>query len=260
MTNGQLPTSEAGSIPVRGVPEDADLYDIGLAIASQLGAWKDTDETTVMCLHSVTSLLAAYDTDQVISLVTALNTLCEHLGVIAHHHVDPSKHDEETVATLRPLYDAVIEYTPDGWIPTEREKRTTTTPTFRSTTPPPGGSAKTDPDHPETVPMRHSFDTVLGLLSSPRRRSLLYNLKSQPIDEIPLDQLVEEVYNIDRSLPIRDAPSREQIRIECIHTHLPSSKKPESSSTTPTPIRSTTRRTRGWNRSFATSKRSRSGR
>lgn len=221
MTKARLPASEAASISVRGVRENADLYDIGLAIASQLGAWENADETTVVCLHSVTALLAAYDTEGVISLITALNDLCERLGVIAHHHVDPAEHDEETLTTLRPLYDAVIEYAPDdGWIPTEHE-RTATAPTFSSTTPPPGGTAKTDPNRPETVPMRYSFDTVLELVSSPRRRTLLYNLKSQPSGEVSLDRLVEQVHKIDRALPIRDAPSREKVRTKFVHVHIP---------------------------------------
>jgi len=220
-TKAQLPPSTAGSISVHEVRENVDLYDFGLAIASQLGAWKNTDETTVVCLDSVTTLLATHDTERVISLITSLNDLCERLGVIAHHHVDPAEHDEETVTTLRPLYDAVIEYTPDdGWIPTEHE-RTTTAPTFRSTTPAPGGAAKTDPNRPETVPMRYSFGTLLELVSSPRRRTLLYNLKSQPIEKISLDQLVEEVHKTDRALPIRDAPSREKVRIEFVHVHIP---------------------------------------
>jgi hypothetical protein len=221
MTTDELPVSESGSISVRGLPGDADLYDVGLAIASQLGAWKDTDETTVLCLHSVTRLLAAYETDRVIGLITALNDLCERLGVLAHSHVDPDAHDEETLAALRPLYDAVIEYTPtDGWIPTERAE-TTPTPSFRSTTTPPGGAARTDPDRPETVPMRHSFETILDLLSCPRRRTLLYHLKDRPERSIPLDRLVEEVHDIDRSLPIRDSAPPEEIREELLETHLP---------------------------------------
>lgn len=219
-TTERLPPEKEGPISVCGVPENANLYDIGLVIASHLGAWKDTDEMSFMCLHSVTALLAAYEFEQVIGLITSLNDLCERLGVIAHHHVDPEAHDEETAAMLRPLYDAVVEYTPDdGWIPRERES--TTTPTFRSTASPPGGAAKTDPDRPETVPMRHSFDTILELLSSPRRRTLLYNLKNQPTEVIPLDRLVDAVYDIDRALPVRDASSREEIRTEFVHTHLP---------------------------------------
>ncbi|VTT85753.1 hypothetical protein DM2_1791 [Halorubrum sp. DM2] len=220
-TTSQPETTDWGTVSVRGVPEDGDLYDIGLTIASQLGAWKDTDERSVMCLHSVTTLLASFDIEQVVGLITALNDLCEDIGVVAHHHVDSEEHDEETTATLRPLYDAVIEHTPDdGWIPTERE-RSTTAPTFRSTTSPPGGTGTADPDRSETVPMRHSFETVLDLVSSPRRRTLLYNLKSQPTEDVSLDRLVEEVHNIDRSLPIRDAPSREKVRIEIVHVHLP---------------------------------------
>lgn len=221
MTNARLPTSEAGTISVRGVRENPDLYDIGLAIASQLGAWRNTDETTVVCLDSVTTLLATYDTERVMRLITSLNDLCERLGVVAHHHVDPAEHDKETVWKLRPLYDTVIKYTlDDSWIPTEHEKMTTT-PTFRSATTPPGETAETDPNDSEAVPMRYSFETVLELVSSPRRRTLLYNLMSQSTEEITLDQLVEEVHNIDRSLPVRDVQSRENVRIEFVHTHLP---------------------------------------
>jgi len=221
MTKERLPASGEGPISVRRVPENATLHDIGLVIANQLGAWSDTDETTAMCLHSVTALLATYSPERVIDLITSLNDLCEHLGVIAHHHLDPDEHGEETVAMLRPLYDAVVEYTPaDGWIPTVSE-RTGTAPTFRSTVPPPGGAAKTDPARPETVPMRYSFDTILDLLSSARRRTLLYNLKNRPSEEIPLDRLVEEVHDLDRALPIRDASPPEEIRTELVQTHLP---------------------------------------
>lgn len=221
MTKSELPASESGPVSVRGVSKHADLDDIGLAIASQLGEWNTTDESSVMCVHSVSTLLATYDDERVLSLITGLNELCKRLGVVAHHHVDSKEHDEEMLTTLRPLYDAVIEHNPDGgWIPMESE-RMTTAPTFRSTTPPPGGTASTDPNRPETVPMRHSFDTILELLSSPRRRTLLYKLKNQSLSEIPLDQLIEEIYKIDRSLPSRKESTREEIKIELIHNHLP---------------------------------------
>ncbi|OYR43010.1 hypothetical protein DJ82_01215 [Halorubrum sp. Ib24] len=217
--SGAAPESE--SMSVRRFPEHADLHDIGLAIAEQIGAWRDTDEATVMCFHSLTTLFAAYDADRVVSLITSLNDLCDSRDVIAHHHVDPKEFDAETVTTLRPLYDAVLEYTPEvGWIPTEREEAAPA-PSFDSTTPPPGGRAKTDPDRPETVPMRHSFDTLLDLLSSPRRRTLLYYLKNRSEDQIPLDELVEDVRDIERALPVRDSAPREKVRTELRHTHLP---------------------------------------
>ena len=213
--------SERGSTSVRRFPDHADLHDIGLAIAEQLGAWRDTDEVTVMCLHSLTTLFASYDADRVISLIASLNDLCDTRDVVAHHHVDSGELDAETVTTLRPLYDAILEYTPEvGWIPTEREEAAPA-PSFGSTTPPPGGRAKTDPDRPETVPMRYSFDTLLDLLSSPRRRTLLYYLKNRSEDEIPIDELVEDVRDIERSLPVRDSSPREKVRTELRHTHLP---------------------------------------
>ncbi|WP_435073836.1 DUF7504 family protein [Halorubrum sp. HHNYT27] len=220
-TDGWLPTSDSGSLSVRELSENPDLHDIGLAIANQLGIWRNTDESTAVCLNSLTALFAAYDADQVFSLITALNDLCDEHDAIAHHHADPDALDDETVTTLRPLYDAVLRYTPEGdWIPTESEA-TEPRPSFDSTTPPPGGRAKTDPDRPETVPMRHSFDTLLDLLSSPRRRTLLYYLKNQSTDEFPLDDLVEDVHAIDRSLPVREYATCEAVRTELIHTHLP---------------------------------------
>ncbi|WP_157884868.1 DUF7504 family protein [Halorubrum aethiopicum] len=222
MTKANLPTSEAGTISVRGLPREADLFDLSISIASQLGEWQSTDETTSLCLHSVTALLATYDAERVVDLISALNDLCERFSVTAHHHIDPDKHDEEMLAMLRPLYDAVIEYTPeDGWIPTESVTMTTK-PSFRSTVTPPGGVSKIDPDHPETVPMRYSFETLLDLLSPPRRRTLLYHLKNQPDQVIPLDRLAEEIHDIDRSLPIRDSSSPEDIRNELLDCHLPS--------------------------------------
>jgi len=226
-TEGELSDSgsESASGPelpsVRRLSDSADLHDVGLAIANQLGAWRDTDETTAMCLHSLMTLFAAYDVGRVIGLVTALNDLCDEHDVIAHHHVDPGEIDDETLTTLRPLYDAVLEYTPEGgWIPMESEARGPT-PSFDSTTTPPGGRSKTDPDRPETVPMRYSFDTLLNLLSSPRRRTLLYYLKNQVTDEIQLDELVDDLHAIERSLPVRDSSPREKVRTELRHTHLP---------------------------------------
>lgn len=215
------PSELPPEISVNVLPDDADYVDLGVAISRQLGAWEDTDETSQLCLHSLSSVLDAYDTDRAISLINALNDLCTELGVVVHHHLDPTAHDEETVASLRPLYDTVLEHTPEGgWIPFQPDD-TSTAPTFRSTTAPPGGTAKTDPERPETVPMPQSFDTLLELLSEPRRRTLLYALKDHPSQGVPLDELAERIHEREQAIPVREADPFDRIRIDLVHVHLP---------------------------------------
>lgn len=204
------------------LPEHAEPVDLGMALTRRLGDWESASEATVLCLHSVTALVEAFDRDSVISLVDGLNRLCETVDAVAHHHMDPTAHDEETLAMFRPLYDAVIEVdTEDGWRVTLADSDTDS-PSFRRSTAPPGGTASTDPDRPETVPIPYSFDQTLGLISDARRRTLLYWLKDMGSGTVAFDDLVEAVVTRERSIPARETPeSRDSVRASLAHAHLP---------------------------------------
>ncbi|MFB6159703.1 MAG: hypothetical protein ABEJ61_00825 [Haloferacaceae archaeon] len=217
--------AEAGewdaSLAVDVLPGDAEPVDVGVAAARRLGAWESTPATTHLCLHSVTALLDAFERERVIALVNALNGQCGAVDAVAHHHLDPDAHDEETVAAFRPLYDAVLEHIPGhGW--------TTTTADASKDHP----SFRAGPDHatgedatigtPVTAPIPYSFDTVLELVAAPRRRTLLYHLKDRTDERIPLDDLVERVAERERAIPKREAPSsRDAVCRSLVHTHLP---------------------------------------
>lgn len=214
-------TDAVPDVDVEVLSPDADLMDLGLSIATRLGEWAGTEEQTALCLHSLSAAIESYGADDVISLVNGLNDRCDRLGVAAHHHVDAAV-DDETLAALRPLYDAVVEHAPDdGWIVTTGDAATTD-PSFRSTTKPPGGVSPTDPDRPETVPIPYSFDTVLELVSAPRRRVLLYHLKDCEACAIDVDDLVDRVYEREQAVPVREpAASRDVLEASLVHVHLP---------------------------------------
>lgn len=215
--DGDVPAS----VDVDRLPEDAELPDVGMAIARHVGRWSTTDGPTVLCLHSLSALLSEFERDHVIGFVNALNGLCDHEGVIAHHHLDPTAHGEDTLASFRPLYDVVLEHVSDhGW--TVWEAGDAAAPTFRGSTVPPGGDHAPTPGPLSTVPMPYSFDTVLDLIAAARRRTLLYALKDSQSSSLTLDALVDAVSERESSIPKRTPPdSREEVRMALRHVHLP---------------------------------------
>lgn len=210
------------SVSVQQLSDDFDLMDVGMATTQQLGEWEPTEERSFVCIHSVTTLFDSFNRERVVTLIDALNRSVESMDVISHHHVDPTEHSEEILATLRPLYEVVIEHDSDyGWTVTEADQ-SEDAPSFRSSATPPGGVATTDPDRPETVPIPYSFDTVLGLISVSRRRTILYHLKERSNGAFTLDELVDRVMERETSIPVRSSPdSREEVKTSIGHTHVP---------------------------------------
>ncbi|MFB6223436.1 MAG: hypothetical protein ABEH86_07165 [Haloarcula sp.] len=196
--------------------------DIGLAVSYFIGRWEQSDSPVVVCLHSVTGLLQNWERERVISLVTALNRQCANADVFSHHHMDPESHTEETIEMFRPLYDAVYESIPDhGWTVTGAPQNVDT-PTFRDSVTPPGGVAKGEPEKPETIPIPYSFDQVLDLVSSPRRRCLLYHLKDRSEHSMELDELAKRIYEREKAIPARSTPkSCDEVSVSLAHNHLP---------------------------------------
>jgi len=221
-SSGAASKPEGASLTVEELPEEAEPVDLAVAVARQVGAWASTPEPTLLCLHSLTALLDSFDRDRVVGVVNALDRLCIPGEVVAHHHMDPTAHEDSTVAAFRPLFDAVVEYLPDhGWAVTRADAEATS-PSFRGSTAPPGGTAGRRAGTPETVPIPQSFDTVLDLLSVSRRRTLLYHLECRDGTTVPFEELVDAVFERERSIPKRSSPrSREVVRSSLDGVHLP---------------------------------------
>lgn len=219
--SGTAAADEVPSVTVDLLPENTEPVDIGISIARWLGAWESNPESSVVCLHSVTDLLERYEQDRVIGLVNSLVDLCDSVGATCHHHMDPDAHTEDVVARFRPLYDTVVEHGPDdGWTISD-DDASDLSPTFRSSTAT-RGTRTADGDSLETVPLPYSFDEVLDVISSPRRRSALYYLKDRADGTVSLDGLAERVRERESTIPATSTSvSTDEVKISLAHAHLP---------------------------------------
>jgi hypothetical protein len=168
----------------------------------------------------VTELLARFDEQDVVELVAGLNDLLTGLDTCAHHHLDPSACEDSVLATLRPLYDAVLEHDGAGWIVSDATDRDVS-PSFRRSTQSPGETSGATVERPEAVPMPHSIDEVLDLLTNPLRRTILYYLKDQGHGEIALETVIDDVHRRATGVPDRDPPARTDLETICHHSHFP---------------------------------------
>lgn len=93
---------------IETVADPGDLPQLGLTISGTL-ADLDDDRPTVFCLHSVTTLLQYVDLQRVYRFLHTLMGRLRSVDTVSHYHIDPAAHDEQTMATLRPLFDRVVE-------------------------------------------------------------------------------------------------------------------------------------------------------
>jgi hypothetical protein len=112
-------TTETGDVTVTTVPDATDIQRIGLAINKCLSEW-DGDGETALCFHSLTGLVHAVDSESVFRFLNVLLGRVRSGGVRAHYHIDPGAHDEELLATYRPLFDETLRFEEDGSVRIDR--------------------------------------------------------------------------------------------------------------------------------------------
>jgi hypothetical protein len=74
----------------------------------------DEDEHIVFCFDGVTSLLQYADLQRAFRFLHVVTGRVKTVGGVGHYHLDPEAHDTQTLATLKGLFDAVIEVEDDG--------------------------------------------------------------------------------------------------------------------------------------------------
>lgn len=116
--------------PVVDTVEDPhDLTGLGIVLSEYL---RDFDEqrfesgptAVACCFDSITALLQYADPDRVYQFLHVVTDRAARLDATAHYHVDPAAHDEQTLATLRSLFDAQVDATagpdPETWTVSRR--------------------------------------------------------------------------------------------------------------------------------------------
>lgn len=99
-------------VEVRVVEDPDDLSGVAIAMDASFERWRReraADAHRSVCFDSVTNLLDHVDLETAFRLVHVLQHRASQVGAAAHFHLSPHAHDEQTVATVRSLFDVALE-------------------------------------------------------------------------------------------------------------------------------------------------------
>jgi len=102
---------------VRGLENAGDLTGLGIKLSELLSGMDDAageDEAITVCFNNITTLLQYADLQRTFRFLHVVTGRVETIGAVAHYHLDPDAHDKQTLATLKGLFDAVVEVGEDG--------------------------------------------------------------------------------------------------------------------------------------------------
>jgi len=121
---GESGTSvDDGAWAVKAVENPGDLTGVGIHLSEMLsgmaGAAEADDQPIVVCFDSITSLLQYADLQRTFRFLHVVTGRVRSVGAVGHFHVDPDAHDDQDLATLKGLFDAVVSID-DGEITVQR--------------------------------------------------------------------------------------------------------------------------------------------
>ena len=102
---------DSRNVAVRTVKDPSDLPKLGMSITEVLREWPDDE--ILICFDSLTELLRSVELDRVYRFVHVLTDRLVELDTRMHIHVDGQACDDRTLATLRSLFDIVVEVPAD---------------------------------------------------------------------------------------------------------------------------------------------------
>ena len=101
---------------VRTVENPSDLTGVGIELSELLSGMASAagdEEDIAVCFHSITSLLQYADVQRAFRFLHVVTGRVKTVGAVGHYHIDPEAHDRKTLATLKGLFDAVVEIDED---------------------------------------------------------------------------------------------------------------------------------------------------
>jgi hypothetical protein len=101
---------------VATVENPSDLTGIGIELSELLStiAGAAGDEPLSVCFDSITSLLQYADLQRTFRFLHVVTGRIKTVGGVGHFHIDPAAHTDQELATLKGLFDAVVEVDEDG--------------------------------------------------------------------------------------------------------------------------------------------------
>ena len=102
---------------VKTIENPSDLTGIGIELSELLSGMAtaaDEDEHLVVCFDSITSLLQYAALQRAFRFLHVVTGRVKTAGGVGHYHLDQEAHDRQTLATLKGLFDAVVNVDEDG--------------------------------------------------------------------------------------------------------------------------------------------------
>jgi hypothetical protein len=102
---------------VRTVENPSDLTGVGIELSELLSGMASAagdDEHVAVSFNSITSLLQYADVQRAFRFLHVVTGRVKTVGGAGHYHIDPEAHDQQTLATLKGLFNAVVEVDDDG--------------------------------------------------------------------------------------------------------------------------------------------------
>ncbi|WP_439027798.1 DUF7504 family protein [Haloarchaeobius sp. DT45] len=101
-------------VPMDAVEDPGNLQALGTAISRFCEQWERQNFDIVVCFDSLTELLDHASAEAVFQFCHVLNSRLDSVDALAHFHLDPTAHDDETVATFQSIFDETIGQTTDA--------------------------------------------------------------------------------------------------------------------------------------------------
>jgi hypothetical protein len=102
------------AITIETVSDPSDLTRLGITLNRLLSEIATPEERTTVCVHSLTSLLQYVEPRRLFRFLHIFRGKLESLDAVAHYHLDPEAHDNQTVGVFTSLFDTVVRITDDG--------------------------------------------------------------------------------------------------------------------------------------------------
>ena len=102
---------------VRTVENPSDLTGVGIELSellSGMASATNDEEEIAVCFNSITSLLQYADVQRAFRFLHVVTGRVKTVGGSGHYHIDPEAHEQKTLATLKGLFDAVVEVDGNG--------------------------------------------------------------------------------------------------------------------------------------------------
>ena len=102
---------------VKNVENPTDMTGIGIELSELLSTMAkaaDDSENIGFCFDSITSLLQYADLQRAFRFLHVVTGRVKTVDGIGYYRLDPDAHDRQTLATLKGLFDAVVEVDDDG--------------------------------------------------------------------------------------------------------------------------------------------------